>query len=522
MNESAGDSVKRLSGAIRVLMCGLAILALTFGPANAQDDDSWAALVLEGRAALEGGDPAAALVLFEQAKDLAVTAKDRVVSLTSLGLAHAELGNLEVAARFHGQSLDLREEEFPAPSMAVATGLRNLAQVRHRQARLAETATLLARARAIIAELAPGSADLIDVESELAAVYVNMGRYGDAERLYRAILPSLEIGRPDKYASALSGLAAVEVALAEFDEAERLYRQAMAVTADNLGAGHPLMANLMNGLGEVYRMAGRPVDAAGLYRDALEIRIAAFGEAHPSLGSLYNNLGLALMDMGDLDGATDAFEVARSLTEGALGPNHPSMATVLANLADLDEARGDYLAAIEGNLKALSILRSELGERHPEVQMLQVNLARRLALVGDVDRAQEMLDRVEIAIVEDRGDHDRDMVAVLSARGQLSVCGVVTKQPSRPTNRPASSLRPRAALRPWTLPSCCRTVPAWRRLCAARKRRPNCLPEASPSAKRCSDPTVPTWRRFSTIMPLRCAASNVSTKPKPLRRGPWR
>ena len=364
---------KKIRVGLQRFVLGLAVLALSFVPAEAQDRETWAALVLEGRALLEGGDPAGALVLFEQADDLAETVEDHIVSLTSLGLAHAALGNLEAAARFHGESLDLREETFPAPSMAVATGLRSLALVRHRQSRLAETATLLTRARGIIAELAPGSPELADVESDLAAVYVNMGRYGDARELYLSILPSVEVGPPDRFVTALNGLASIEAARGGYGEAERLYRQAMDVTIDGLGSGHPLMASLMNGLGEVYRQSDRPDEAIVLYREALELRIALLGASHPSLGSLYNNLGLALLDTGDLEGAAVELEKAKALTESTVGPNHPSMATVLGNLADLDEARGDYLAAVEGNLKALRILQTQLGNRHPEVQLLQIN-----------------------------------------------------------------------------------------------------------------------------------------------------
>ncbi|MEM7123739.1 MAG: tetratricopeptide repeat protein [Pseudomonadota bacterium] len=385
----------------------------------AQSNEDWAALILEGRSALETGDPALALQLFEEAEPAAETPDDQIVSLTSLGLAHASLGNLDAAARFHERSLDLRETQYPPPSMAVATGLRNLAQVRHRQARLAETATLLNRVLTILNEIAPDTPDVTDVKSDLAAVYVNMARYRDAETLYESVLPVVENGSPAKHVAALSGLAAIKAALGQNEAAAALYLKALDIARAKFGDDHPSISGLMNGLGEVYRASNRPAEARDLYQTAIDIRAAALGSDHPALGPLYNNLGLALLDLGDLDGAGEALENARVITEGALGPNHPSLATVLANQADLDEARGEYLSAIEHNLMAFRNLASSLGTAHPEVQRLQVNLGRRLSLAGDYARAEETLNEAEAGIIADRGGDHIDMIAVHSARGQL-------------------------------------------------------------------------------------------------------
>ena len=52
---------------------------------------------------------------------------DRIVSLTSLGLAYADLGRYDLAGDYHERSLALRQKVYPEQSMAVATGLRNIA-----------------------------------------------------------------------------------------------------------------------------------------------------------------------------------------------------------------------------------------------------------------------------------------------------------------------------------------------------------------------------------------------------------
>src|SRR5262249_51903573 len=78
----------------------------------------------------------------------------------------------------------------------------------------------------------PGDIRLAKVWNNLGALYHQMGRFADAERLYRKALPTYEAlqgAARVAYASVLNNLAEIERIRGRYNEAESLYKNAIRV-----------------------------------------------------------------------------------------------------------------------------------------------------------------------------------------------------------------------------------------------------------------------------------------------------
>ncbi|MEG3440445.1 tetratricopeptide repeat protein, partial [Pannus brasiliensis CCIBt3594] len=81
----------------------------------------------------------------------------------------------------------------------------------------------------------------------------------------------------------LNNLAYLYRETGRYGEAEPLYRQALEMRKRLLGEEHPDVATSLNNLAYLYRETGRYGEAEPLYRQALEMGKRLLGEEHPSV-----------------------------------------------------------------------------------------------------------------------------------------------------------------------------------------------------------------------------------------------
>ena len=116
--------------------------------------------------------------------------------------------------------------------------------------------------------------------NNLAALYDTVGRYTDAEPLYRQALDLMEktLGpRDPNVATALNNLAELYRAQGLYQQAEALHSRSLGIRESSLGPGHPDVAQSLNNLGRVLDLLGRYPEAEKLYVRSLEIRRHALG-----------------------------------------------------------------------------------------------------------------------------------------------------------------------------------------------------------------------------------------------------
>ena len=246
--------------------------------------DQDAAYMLLGLSALQRGDQAGAVRLFEQA--VAVNPNSDQASLY-LGIVAQAQGRLAEAEAHY--------QRVTSASPAAADALSNLAYTWQTQGRLKEAE--IACRRAI--QINPSHAD---AWNNLSATLGQLGRIGEAETACRQ---ALAINA--NHAGALDNLAVALVGQTRYVEAEVICRRLLTLA--------PNYARAWNALGVVLGHQRRVEEAESACRNAVRL--------DPNLAEACNNLGMALRDQGRVEEAMEYFVKAVEALPGfaAAGSN---------------------------------------------------------------------------------------------------------------------------------------------------------------------------------------------------------
>ncbi len=83
-------------------------------------------------------------------------------------------------------------------------------------------------------------------------------------------------------AGSLNNLANLYREMGRYAEAEPLFRRSLEINEKQLGADHPNVAQSLNNLAALYREMGRYAEAEPLYRRSLEIKEKKLGATTPT------------------------------------------------------------------------------------------------------------------------------------------------------------------------------------------------------------------------------------------------
>jgi len=86
-------------------------------------------------------------------------------------------------------------------------------------------------------------------------------------------------------ANSLNNLAALYLEQGRYADAKPLFKRSLAILEKSLGPDHPGVATALNNLAELYRDQGRYVDAEPLYNRSLAIWEKSLGPDHPSVAT---------------------------------------------------------------------------------------------------------------------------------------------------------------------------------------------------------------------------------------------
>ena len=151
--------------------------------------------------------------------------------------------------------------------------------------------------------------------------------------------------RPPPRGQSLNNLAALYDAMGRYAEAEPLYRRSLAIREKQLRARPPRRGHQPEQPGDLYRRHG-PVRRG---RAALPPQPGDPGEATrarpPDVATSLNNLANLYQDMGRYAEAEPLYRRCLAIREKQLGPDHPEVANSLNNLAHLYRSMGRYAEA---------------------------------------------------------------------------------------------------------------------------------------------------------------------------------
>ncbi|XP_066889886.1 nephrocystin-3 isoform X4 [Kogia breviceps] len=255
----------------------------------------------------------------------------------------------------------------------------------------------------------------------LADLYETLGRFlKDLGLLSQAVVPlqrSLEIREtaldPDhpQVAQSLHQLASVYVQWKKFGNAEQLYKQALEISENAYGAEHPHIARELEALATLYqkqnkyeqaehfrkksfkirqkatRRKGNLYGFALLRRRALQLEELTLGKDTPDNARTLNELGVLYYLQNNLETADQFLKRSLEMRERVLGPDHPDCAQSLNNLAALCNEKKQYDKAEELYERALDIRRRALAPDHPSLAYTVKHLAVLYKKMGKLDKA---------------------------------------------------------------------------------------------------------------------------------------
>ena len=264
-----------------------------------------------------------------------------------------DLGRLNEAGGAAAMTLTLAAKG----SSQRAEGLEIAGYLDRLQGRYQDSADRLAEARTILASLFGGAAT-IGLDVALAGLYRILRRYEESERLYVAVIATLERSNsaPHLLAITLDNLSVLYSNWHRRVDAERLCRRAIGIFERTVGTDHVDTAQAKANLAAHCKDTGRLHEAAELLMAALDTFERHVGPLAYQVGTTADNLGCVYEDMGRLQDALPMMRRALAILEGTLGRNAPDVATVLSNIAGVYEKLGDGGEATASLERALAIV----------------------------------------------------------------------------------------------------------------------------------------------------------------------
>jgi tetratricopeptide (TPR) repeat protein len=183
-------------------------------------------------------------------------------------------------------------------------------------------------------DLPAGHPVALNAAAELAVLQQEQGREEAAGTLAR-VLAAQELALGERHPTTTmtrSNLAAVLHGLGRFAEAEPLFRRSIELFAGPATGEDGIL--LRSNLGFVLEKQGKAAQAEAVLRPALRDAEQHLGRTHWLTGVVHKNLGVALKGLARFDEAEQELLAAHACLEQALGASHPNVKRTALALAD--------------------------------------------------------------------------------------------------------------------------------------------------------------------------------------------
>ncbi|MGR0480328.1 MAG: tetratricopeptide repeat protein [Candidatus Electronema sp. V4] len=161
-----------------------------------------------------------------------------------------------------------------------------------------------------------------------------VGDYAQAQEWLVRLVKMEEVKKSgDKCRScAFNDLAVVYIDMGRYAEAESLLKDDLLIKEKALGKEHPKVATVLNNLAGLYKAQGKYAEAEPLYKRSLEIWEKALGKEHPHVAAALNNLAGLYYKQEKYQEAAEMFERAIAVMKKKFPGGHP----------DIDVMEGNY------------------------------------------------------------------------------------------------------------------------------------------------------------------------------------
>ncbi len=237
----------------------------------------------------------------------------------------------------------------------------------------------------------------------LADTHHEMGSFDRAEPLY---IQALEIREREGYVEQsnygwpLNNLARLYLDMGRYDDAEYLLLEARETwrPVERTSRSDATVGLVTRNLGEVFLITQRWADATMALDEALVLLRSGFGEHHRHVARCLQLLARASKEQAVLDVAETRAREALTALEHSQGPEHSSVAEVLGDLAQILRKQGRYEEAAPLLERAIALSDGTLGPTHPKAAFLLNEMTLVSVAMGRSKWALESQQRYEAVV----------------------------------------------------------------------------------------------------------------------------
>ncbi len=222
----------------------------------------------------------------------------------------------------------------------------------------------------------------LDYEDDLGGLYLNIGRYADAQDLLSTSLKekTKQFGNVSRHLNKPLVLnARLNLIKGDYTQAEQMARRANTLSISIFGDASSKVVPSMLELADVYTTIGDYDKAESLLKNAIRIQKNTFGDEHVDVAKSTSKLALVyFFQEKPLTTVLPLFVEAETIIGKKLGSNNPTYAEILKNTAVVYIASSEYSLAFSYLNQAEAIWSKKLGKRN------NINAATTQVLKGDI------------------------------------------------------------------------------------------------------------------------------------------
>jgi tetratricopeptide (TPR) repeat protein len=233
------------------------------------------------------------------------------------------------------------------------------ATVLQQQGSYAEAEPILLSVARTAKALGLRNADLAQVLNRIGGLYVELGRYGEAERYLRrslALQPNETEGHsPDPFQAA-NNLVSLYIEMGQFSRAEKLAKQVLSRTEPTLQIYPHDRAQALHNLAAIYYFQSRYPQAESLLRQALNLLEKHKGDEGTEMMYILFSMGSVLVRTTQPGEALASIERARRIGENLTKNDHVVLCRALITESSIYRSMNRVAEAEAAVGKALTIL----------------------------------------------------------------------------------------------------------------------------------------------------------------------
>ena len=315
--------------------------------------------------------------------------------MTTIGLTHLSLGQIEEAERNLRTALELRLKYCGDNSIEVAISRFNYGKLLQEKGDLEPAESLYCQALEVLEARGRHELEVADVLQNLGYVRALKGNTRDAIDLHERELKirrSKEGEDHPNYANALCKLANVLAVQGKYKAAEKLHRHALVIFRSVYGGIHPDIATTMSNLVRDV-LPTRPEEAERLSNDALSMRRKMLGNDHPEVAWSWYNLAYVLLELKKSEEAEAALNDALRMRGPNVPDEHPVVASCYLLMGRSLMGRGLYGAARAAFERCLELRQKTLPADHWLLDTTHSFLGECLVHLGDPEQGKRLMQK---------------------------------------------------------------------------------------------------------------------------------